>query len=226
MIKRAELPRDPEEAFQTVLSELKAIAESFPQKNLSARMKTDALSYIRMLQIIARRLDNPEDYREPLERAVGAINNSNPSGTLKVLENVEDLFFANTLDKHFIDEDEEYQFNTVAWEEGDRATVIDALSEARRITTSCDDFDDDQKRRVMYWISKAETEVFKTEGKLASILSAVIQIADTAEYVGEKAKPLAKLIAKVKTTTKKNVVEVRQISGPDNRKMLAPPDET
>ena len=226
MINRAGLPRDPEEAFQTVLPELKAMAESFPSKNLNARMKTDALTYVRMLQVISRRLDNPEDYREPLERAAGAINNSNPSGTLKILENVEALFLANTLDKHFIDEDEEYQFNTVAWEESDRATVMDALNEARRITTSCDDFDDNQKRRVMYWISKAEAEVFKAEGKLASILSAVNQIADTAEHIGEKAMPLAKVIAKVKTTTKKNVVEVRQITGPDDRKMLAPPDET
>lgn len=223
MIKISDLPRDPDEAFQYVLPKVQEMALGFPKSNLKAQVRTEAIAYIRMLQNISRRLTNTEDYKEPLARALAATKSPNPISTSNILASVEELYLANTLDEHFIDPEDEYHFNALDWQPDDREAVLERLNEARQFTRSCESFCAQQKRKILYWLHKAETEVFKEQGKLASILSAVSQIADTASYVGEKAKPLAELVETVRTRTKKNVVEVRQISGPDNQKKLPPP---
>ena len=199
------------------------MALGFPKSNLKAQVRTEAIAYIRMLQNISRRLTNTEDYKEPLARALAATKSPNPISTSNILASVEELYLANTLDEHFIDPEDEC--TTSMRSIGSLMTgeaVLERLNEARQFTRSCESFCAQQKRKILYWLHKAETEVFKEQGKLASILSAVSQIADTASYVGEKAKPLAELVETVRTRTKKNVVEVRQISGPDNQKKTPP----
>lgn len=225
MIKLSELPREPHEAFQTVLVRAQEISLNFPKANLNPKLQVEAVASIRMLQSISRRLSNSEDYREPLERALAAVNHPNPSGTSAALAMVGQLYIANTLDNHFADPEDEHQFNTLSWQGDDRTAVLDSLEESRRFTKNCEAFDAHQKRRILYWIHKAETEVFKEEGRLTSILSAVSQIADTVSEVGEKAKPLADLVKTVRTKTTKNVTEIRQIAGPEGPKKLPAPSD-
>lgn len=225
MVKLSELPREPQEAFQTVLSHVLGISSTFPQANLNPQIRTKAIAYIRTLLYISTRLANSQDYREPLTRALAAINQSNASGTFKILSTVEELFIANTLDDHFLNPDDEHQFNSLDWQKDDREAVIQSLDKARQFTRLSDDFSNPQKQKILYWISKAENEVIKDQGKLASILSAVDQIMDSVRRNGEKAKPLGDLVEQVRTKTVKNVVEVRQISAPDEQKKLPPPPD-
>lgn len=225
MIKPSELPREPNDAFQYVLSSTQKMSHSFPNGSLNSNIKTNATANVRMLQHISKRLENPEDYHQPLIGVLEGINSAKASVTQKRLDEIEGLFLANTLHDHFIDEEEEREFNTLAWQAGDKHTVLDALSMARKLIVHSEDFDGDHKRRLIYWVGKAENEVFKEKGKLGTVLSAASQIADIACEFGEKGKPLAKLIETVRTTTKKNVTEVRQIPKAQEPKKLAAPSD-
>lgn len=225
MIKISDLPREPHEAFLAVLSSLQELAPSFTQASMTPQIRVQAVAYLRTLQGVSKRLTNPDDYQEPLQRALTTIVQANPSGVPKILSSIHELYIANTLDDHFVDPEEENEFNTLDWQENDRQAVVKCLDEARQFTRFSEQFSDPQKRKILYWLSKAENEVIKTKGILASILSATDQIMDTVNKAGVKAKPLGDLIEQVRTTTVKNITEVRQISAPEEQKKLPPPPD-
>lgn len=218
-----DLPKDPTSAFQKILSEAQTEAEGYASSNLNSQQKTSSKVKVRMLQSISKRLENHDDYTDPLERAVGAIMNSKPPHLAQALEEISRLFIANSLQDHFLDEESEEQMNTMDWQRSDRDAVLVVLSKIRRIATGSIEFDDNHKRRLIHWVSKAENEVLKEKGKLATILGAVSEIGETIGDLGKKAEPIADLIQKIRTTTRRNVTEQRQLDAPHEPKKLSPP---
>lgn len=219
MVNISELPRDPQDAFRTVLTNALEISLNFPTANLEPQIRIKAVAHIRALQAISRRLPNPEDYQEPLGRALTTTNNSNPSGTKNILASIEEVYFANTLDDHFIDPEEESQFNDLDWKSDDRDQVLTYLTDARKVISNSSSFDDNHTRRMLYWISKAENEAFKMNGKFANFLAATSEVLTLVDEAGEKGGKLASLVEKVRTTTRRNV-SVSQIEMDEKPKLI------
>lgn len=197
---------------------------SFPTANLNPQIRIKAIAHLRALQNISRRLPNSEDYQEPLERAVAAANNSNPTGTKTILSSIEEIYFANTMDDHFIDPEEERQFNELDWKSDDRDLVLTYLTDARKVISNSSSFDDNHTRRMLYWISKAENEAFKMNGKFANFLAATSEVLTLVDEAGEKGGKLASLVQKVRTTTRRNV-SVAQIETDAKPKMIESPKD-
>ncbi|MCA0947355.1 hypothetical protein LCM08_20725 [Salipiger pacificus] len=224
MTKIADLPKDPTQAFQHVLTELLEVAHTLPNGGtLSGLQKTVAISKARALQAISIRLTNPEDYQEPLQQLLGCLNSASAKNMLSLLGGIEMLFYANSLQDHFVDAEEEDNYNTLRWTGDDRNDVLLSLQRARQFVTFSENLKDEHKRRVLYWISKAEAEALKDKGKFATILAATDEIGETVKRLGENAKPLAELVRMVRTTTRRNVTENLQIEGPKEPKKLPAP---
>ncbi|KHQ51093.1 hypothetical protein [Mameliella alba] len=219
-----DLPKDPHDAFQQVLENLLSIARATPKNNaINAIQKTACIADVRILQTTSRRLMNSGDYSEPLENVLQCLNGSNYNSLVNLLSIVEKLFLANSLDDHFIDADDDEHFNGVDWVEEDRRSVLGNLQEARQMVSFGASFEDDHKRRVLYWITKAESEVLKPKGRFATILASVSEIGDAAKKLGKDGEPLAALVQKVRTKTVRNVVEHRQLEAPSKPKQLEAP---
>lgn len=215
-----DVPKEPSAAFNHVLALLLESAGAFPQKgDLNPKIKTKAITYIRMLQAIYPRLPNREDYEAPLDELLGIVKGPNPSVALSRLNAIEVLFLANSFQNHFIDDEDEASFNRLDWHDDDRNQVLETLTNARNLIFHSVDFEDTHKKRVLFWISKAETEVFRKKGTFATVMAAAGEILDLAEEAGEKGKPLAKLIQMVRTTTKRSV-NIIQIEAADEPKQI------
>lgn len=224
MIKISELPTNPIDAFQVMLDALNQAAASFPEGGaLNIDLKAQSTSGARILEALHTRLPNFSDYGNLFTQLLSNISGNSPSQAKKTLASIEQVFLANSFEAHFIDQEQEELLNTLDWAAEDRQAVLGALSEARRFVSFASSLDDRQKGRANYWISKAENEVFATKGKWAQIRSAMSEVGDIANELGEKARPLAKLVEIVRTTTKKNITEVRQIAAEEPPKQIAAP---
>ncbi|WPZ30780.1 hypothetical protein T8A63_07395 [Sulfitobacter sp. OXR-159] len=218
------LPKDADSAFQFTLIELQNAADAYPNGALNAETKTQAVIYIRALQAISRRLPQSEDYEELLEQIHRQAISNGAATVKKSLDLLQQLYLSNSLDNHFIDEEEEALFNEVKWSGDDRALVLDHLSNARRAVTDSSGFDDHHKRRVLYWLARAENEALKEKGRFATFVAATSEVLSLAEEAGEKGKPLANLVQMVRTATRRNVT-VNQIEADEKPKQIAPPTD-
>lgn len=224
MTKISELPTDPQDAFEVLLLELQVALPTFPSSGgLEPVLKATLVASIRRMKKLSQRLENGDDYLELLDGCLKHIKGNTPRNTIRTLNSLEDAFNANALEDHLQDGEQEELLNTLDWQEDDRASVLRSLGEARNFVSYAASFDDNQKRRVLHWLGKAENEVFKPRGKWDRFRAAVSEIADTVNYVGVKAEPLAELIQTARTTTQRNITEVRQIAADEKPKQLEPP---
>lgn len=225
MLKVSDLPTNPDDAFQVLLNEIQVLAESFPNSALNAKIKADAVATLRMLIAVKSRVSNPQDYGDLLDSIMGTLAGGSPRQSIPLLGSLESLFVANSLENHLVDAKQEDLLNTINWEENDRGDVLKALGEARKFVSYSPCFDDAHKSRVLFWISRAENEVFKPQGKWDRFRGAMSEVADMAKEFGEKAQPLADLIKTARTTTKKNITEVRQIEADAKPKQIEGPQK-
>jgi hypothetical protein len=220
-----DIPRDPDAAFRIILTNLLTLSEPFPSgKTLSPNTKTSAVSMIRMLEQISPRLKNGNDYLDQLHHAYSSANSADGSSIKIQAKAIETLFIANSFDSHFVDQKDEDNFNNLDWNEDDRSSVLDALSQVRSLVQSSPKFDDKNKQRIIHWVAKAENETYSAHGKLVTIIGAVDQVMDCVERSGEKLQSLAKFIETIRTSTRRNV-GVPALEGPEKQKKLPPPDE-
>ena len=220
-----ELPRDPHNAFKVILESSMQSAAKFPANgNLDTTRRVHAISGFKRLEVISRRFEDHDSYKRLLAECRTLIEGSQPAMALAKLRAIEDLFLASVFDDHFVDQDDEENFNTMAWRGDDRASVLKSLSDLRNLITGSDDFDDKHKQRLLYWVAKAENETLKEKGIFATIIAAADEIIDLAGRAGTKGAPVVKLIQGVRTTTKKNVT-VLQIEAQEKPKQIAPPSD-
>lgn len=225
MTKVSELPTNPQDAFERLLNELHEAFEKFPKSGtLQPLFKASVVSTARKMLKLSHRLENGDDYQELLENCIQAFKGNSPRVSSTIIATLEDAFLSNALDDHLVNEEDERQLNTLDWRSDDKAAVLQALGEARNIVNYGAIFDNDHKRRVLYWLAKAENEVFQEEGKWDRFRAAVSELSDTVKEVGEKAEPFAKLIQMARTSTKRNITEVRQIEAEEAPKQIAPPE--
>lgn len=220
------LSREPSSAFIQVAQELTNMLETVPQ---NSRIRTDIKlkmnSHTRLLAEISNRLEDSDLIKEVLVEVRSHILNDNVSSAHSLSTSLEATAISQLAQKHFLDPKDSENFEEVHWDRDDREVLFETLAEARKFAQSSDSFDDRQTRKILFYLGKVESEVLKPVGSWSSILGASYQVLDLVEATGEKAKPLAKLVETMRTTTKRNVNEYKQIAAPEEPKKLPKPEE-
>ena len=118
----------------------------------------------------------------------------------------------------------EHASNPVMFEiEGnDKKKALSLLKQVRSILVLSDQFEENQKRRLLNRINSMEKELFQPKGKLDVILSAWVMIGEAGGKFGKEIKPL---IDQVKRIAQKGSDERDNLPAPEERKRLPSPDK-
>ena len=201
---------------------MKVCAKLDAGRPANSDIRVSIISQLRALDVIRRRLKHGEDFAEPIKTALNSTS-TNVSNINIQLRLIEELFLAEMLEEHFLDEGQAGQFDTIDWSVADQQSVLDLFEQARRLILSSGEIEASRKDRATYFIHRAEVEVRKEQGRWTTFLGAANEALET---VGKNGGKIAAAIQAARTKTMRNVVEMKQIEAEAKPKQIEDKSES
>ncbi len=229
MIDIKDLPREPllaaKYAIDHAISKIgdgKVAVLELKQKNHP--LYNELFMALTIARESAKRISR-DDLKEQIIRNVDLNERDILPKLRKNLEYAIGAILATEIDEHFINSDEIENFDRAELTDSEKNKIRMLMSEARRLVDLSNSLRDQQKRRVIYFISRIENELHKTKSTFHTFLAAAYEISGLVRQFGEDVQPIADAIEKAKTITEKKVEGYKQISQDERPKQLPKPDE-
>ena len=115
---------------------------------------------------------------------------------------------------------------TFTLDQDDKERVMALCEQLRKIVFQSSVFDTPHKKRLLNRIAAIEEQVQKEKGLYDVILGGITDFGETMNKFGTDIKPIADRIQEIRTITRKNTNEYKQIPAPEEVKKIPAPDET
>ncbi|MEP1963504.1 hypothetical protein [Tateyamaria sp.] len=215
MIDIKSLPKVPEDAVAELLNELLRLIPN-DSTTLAKFVATGNSTYLsipptlKLVKVAANRIQDTE-LREMLEPCLNILTKDTGSDACEKIERAHDALLAFNFDNHFVDTQDSKDFDQVELSTDERSELQDLMAKARKLTSEASFLSGTHKRKMNYWISKVENELFKEVVGFQAFLAMAGEASGLVRKFGDDAKPLAEAIKTARTITEEKVDGYKQI---------------
>lgn len=128
-----------------------------------------------------------------------------------------------SLDDHLLSQAEIQKYDRANLSKDEKLEISTHLQAARSYAFNADFLSKSQKKNILYYINRAESELLKEETSFQSFLAAAYMSSSLLNRVGEDAKPLAEAIQIATSKTEASVEGQRKIAAEEKPKQLERP---
>jgi hypothetical protein len=228
MIDIKALPKDPIDALTQTLtyciSEIPRSAAAIKTlKKGNHSIATDLILASMIVSKSAARINNPALF-DLISRCVQLDDEDAIDTIIKNFETALNAVIVHQLDDHFIDEDAVALFDSAELNKSEKAEIRDLMASARHSVDRSTTLSEQQRKNVLYHVSKIENELHKEKSSFQTFVAAAYVVSGIFRRVGEDAQPIAEAIEKARTITEKKVEGQLAIGHEEEQKKLPKPN--
>ncbi len=223
MINLKELPREPHEAFEKLVSHL--------IKASRAVIKIDVLReqgdprYMELLVLSSAARKSVERFHDPELKAhildlLTLDLNINAAAYGQKVENALNFFYISKLDDHFIDSGDVSSFEQVVLEVSEKDEIRDLMVKARECISRADELGQWRRGRINHWITKIENELLKDVSNWGTLIAGAYEVISLAKAGGKALAPAAEAVEKMRTITHKKLEGQVQLEADEKPKQI------
>jgi hypothetical protein len=229
MVNVSQLPRDPIQAMEAVLTVMVGSYEGTSSTIHDLRagrhpLYMDLVTNVTIAKKSAARIQD-ETVRELAIQFLDFQAEEKLSDFAHRASKVLEAVIALRLDDHYIPLQETIAYDVASLSSSERDDIRQLMAQARALTIASMSLSDGHKRRVIHRIALVENELYKDLARFGTIMAAAYEISGLVRKFGSDIQPIADAIEQARTITEKKVVGYQQIESEPKPKALPKPEQ-